>query len=285
MAEFDHLPLVRLPRLEAHRKTGGFPPPPNRDRAAHGSHVRADVTRAIAAQSSRQKIAGIDPSLILRVTLSSGLDEEAWRRAGFQVLAQDRDKVLILFTSDIELKEFLTRLDSFQTDPLTDKGNPPHNGLFACIDGVSAIAPDDRLGPRLKKHGIATVAMINGGKRWLVDVEIWDADDRYSRAARVRKIEEFIESEKGDVRNRYIGDTGLIVLRVAVRGTLLRKLCHVSEIALIDLRPTPDLDLAPLSSVTIADVGTAIPPPPSAPLIGIVDSGLSAHPLLGLSEQ
>ena len=69
-------------------------------------------------------------------------------------------------------------------------------------------------------------------------------------------------------------------MRVGLRGTLLRKICTASEIALIDLPPTPDLDMAPLSSFTIADIGPAVPPPPSAPLVGIVDSGLSAHPLL-----
>lgn len=280
MAEFDHLPLVRLPRIQPHRKTGAFPAPPERDRRAYGAKVRGEVSQAVAVQATAQRIAGIDPSLILRVTMTSNLAEDEWRRAGFQVLAQDRDKVLILFTSDMELKEFLARLDGFQNGPLTKEGNPPHNALFANIEGVGSVAPEDRIGPRLKQRGVTSIQLIDGRRRWLVDVDIWDADDRYGRTARVDKIAKFIHDQGGDVRSRYIGDTGLIVMRVALRGTLLRSLCTASEVALIDLPPTPDLDLAPLSRITIADVGPATPPPPNAPLIGIVDSGLSAHPLL-----
>ena len=156
MAQFDHLPLVRLPRLEAHRKTGSFPPPPKRNRVTYGAKLASEVAQAVTAQATRQKIAGIDPSLILRVTMTSNLAEEEWRRAGFEVLAQDRDKVLIIFTSDVELKDFLARLDSFRNDPLTDKGNPPYNGLFGNIEVVSTIAPDDRLGPRLKQRGVTS---------------------------------------------------------------------------------------------------------------------------------
>lgn len=280
MAEFDHLPLVPLPRVQPHRKTGAIPPPPVRDRLAYGAKVRNEVLQAVAAQAKRQKITGIDPSLILRVTMTSNLAEDDWRRAGFNVLAQERENVLILFTSDIEIKQFLRRLDSFQNGALTGEGNPPYNALFANIEGVAAISPEDRIGPRLKQRGAASLKLIDGRKRWLVDVEIWDADDRYSREARVKKIAEFIHDEGGDLRSQYIGDTGLIVLRVASRGTLVRKLCTVSEVALIDLPPTPDLDLSPLAGITVVNVGPATPPPPSATLIGLVDSGLAAHPLL-----
>jgi hypothetical protein len=280
MAEFDHLPLVRLPRIEPHRKTGAFPPPPQRDRLAYGAKIGSEVSRAVADQAIRPKIAGIDPSLILRVTMTSNLAEDEWRRAGFHVLAQDRDKVLILFTSDVTLREFLGRLDRFQNGALTDEGNPQHNALFANIEGVASVAAEDRIGPRLKQRGLTSPSLIDGRKRWLVDIEIWDADDRYSRKDRVDKIAKFIDDEGGDVRSQYIGDTGLIVIRAALRGTLLRKLCTASEVALIDLRPTPDLDLAPLSKITISDLPSATPPSPSAPLIGIVDSGLNAHPML-----
>lgn len=280
MADFEHLPLVRLPRLEAHRKTGNPPPTPTRDRRIHADKVTADVTTALAAEASRQRIAGIDPSLILRVEMSDQMAEDEWRRAGFQVLAQDANKVLILFTSDIELTEFRSRLAKFKDDALTDKGNPPHNGLFANIEAVSAIPPDDRIGPRLHRHGTETVAAINGRKSWIVDVEIWDASSAASRQLRASKLEEFITSEGGEALSRYIGDTGIIVLRVKVRGTLLRKLCHVAEIALVDLPPAPDLEMAPLSKISIASVGTATAPPVDSPTIGIIDSGMSGHPLL-----
>lgn len=280
MAEFDHLPLVRLPRLLAHRKTGAFPPPPSRNRGSYGQKIGAQVAAAIAAQATRPRIAGIDPSLILKVTMTSNLAEDEWRRAGFQVLAQEKDKVLILFSSDIEIAEFHARREAFQSGELTEKGNAPHNALFANIEQVASLAPDDRLGPRLKAQGITAVAAIDGRHSFLVDVEIWDAATPLTRLGRAQKIEAFITAEGGDARSRYVGDTGLIVVRAHLRGALLRKLCRANEIALVDLAPEPDLDVPHLASLAIADVGKSRAPPPSAPLIGIIDSGLSAHPLL-----
>lgn len=280
MADFDHLPLVRLPRIEAHRKTSNPTPPPKRDRGRHAAKVAADVEAVVAAESRRERIVGIDPGLILRVTMTDQMAEDEWRRAGFKVLAQDKDKVLILFTSDAEMTEFKTRLARFKDDPLTAKGNPPHNGLFANIEAVSAIAPGDRLGPRLRSSGVADVATINGRKNWTVDAEIWDAATPDARQVRVRAIKDFITKAGGDVLSQYIGDTGLIVLRIKVRGTLLRRLCHVAEVALIDSPPKPDLETAPLSKISIASTGPITAPPDDAPIIGIIDSGISANPLL-----
>jgi Subtilase family len=280
MADFEHLPLVRLPRLEAHRKVSNPTPPPKRDRGTHAAKVTAGLDAAIAAETRRERIVGIDPGLILRVTMTDQMAEDDWRRAGFKVLAQDEGKVLILFTSDAELTEFKIRLARFKDDPLTVKGNPPHNGLFANIEAVAAISPEDRLGPRLRTNGAADVAAINWRKSWTVDVEIWDAATPEERQTRVHAIESFIMMAGGNVLSRYIGDTGLIVLRIKVRGTLLRRLCHVAEIALIDSPPTPDLETAPLSKLTIASTGPVTAPPDDAPMIGVVDSGISANPLL-----
>lgn len=280
MADFDHLPLVRLPRIEAHRKTGNPTPPPKRHRGKHAAKVTADVDAAVTAESRRERIVGIDPGLILRVTMTDQMAEDEWRRAGFKVLAQDKDRVLILFTSDTELTEFKTRLARYQNDPLTAKGNPPHNGLFGNIEAVSAIAPGDRLGPRLRSSGIADVDAINGRKKWTVDAEIWDAASEEARHIRVRALEDFVIKAGGDVLSRYIGDTGLIMLHIKVRGTLLRRLCHVAEIALIDSPPTPDLEPAPFSKLSISSTGLVTAPPNDAPMIGIIDSGVSANPLL-----
>ncbi|MDX2264794.1 MAG: S8 family peptidase [Hyphomicrobiales bacterium] len=283
MAEFDHLPLVRLPRLEPHRKTGGFPPPPSRNRKVWGARIRSELDRAVVAQVSRQAIPGIDPSLILKVSMTSNLAEEEWRRSGFQILAQDRARVLILFSTDLELTEFRRRLESYQSGPLTDKGNPSHNGLLAHIENVESISPEDRLGPRIQQQGIESITSIDGRKSFIVDVEVWSAESRLSCEVRTGKIIEFVETEGGDVRSKYVGETGVIVLRIALKGALLRKLCHVTEIALIDLPPRPDFGPTQVSGVTISDVGTPKAPPPTAPLIGIIDSGLSKHPLLEMA--
>lgn len=280
MADFDHLPLVRLPRIQRHRKTQNMPPPPARDRRVHADKVAAEVTLVLAAEARRQKVAGIDPNLVLRVEMADQTAEDEWRRAGFQVLAQDSKKLLILFTSDVELAEFRSRLESFRDDPLTEKGNAPHNGLFANIEHVSALTPEDRVGPRLRRGGVATVAEIAGRSRWIVDIEVWDAESPIQREVRAQKLIEFVAAQKGHVLSQYIGLMGLIVFRAKVTGSLLRRLCDVAEIAIIDLPPKPDLEHAPLSNITVTNVGSVTAPPPGAPVIGIIDSGISANPIL-----
>jgi hypothetical protein len=276
----DHLPLVRLDRTEPRRKPPAPLRPPPRNPGQHAIRITGQIDQVVAAEQQRQVIEGVDPSLIFKVEMSVQLAEEDWRNAGFRVLAQDTGNILILFNDDAELTEFRRRLAQYQAGAPQGQVNPAHNRLFANIERIVAIQPNDRIGPRLKAEGINESAAIDGRRRFVVDVELWDAPTADERDVRARRLMAFIAAEGGEVLSRYVGGAGFILMRTRARGSLLRKLLNVAFVALVDLPPSPDLDDRNLPDLTLGDVGQPEPPPPDAPLIGIIDSGLADHPLL-----
>ncbi|MBC7792130.1 MAG: hypothetical protein H7Z43_00350, partial [Clostridia bacterium] len=115
---------------------------------AHGETIRGKVDAAVAQQRTLPQIKGIDPELILKATLSAPVQEDSWRLAGFNILAQEPNDILVLFTEDTELREFRKRLAEYQKGPQGERKAPSHNGLFASIEEVSGISAEDRIGPR-----------------------------------------------------------------------------------------------------------------------------------------
>jgi hypothetical protein len=84
---------------------------------------------------------------------------------------------------------------------------------------------------------------------------------------------------------RFVGDAGLIVLRARLRGPLLRDVLALPAIARVDRPPIPDLGERDPPIVTLADVPESADPPDDAPLIGLIDSGSTEHPLLAPSLE
>jgi subtilisin family serine protease len=229
------------------------------------------------------RIEGIEPELILKVTLAAPVQEDTWRTAGFKVLAQDSGNILILFTDDIELRLFRERLDQYQQGITGDRQNPAYNGLFASIDDIGGVTAADRIGPRLRANGISDPAAIDGRASFVVDLELWDAPTQLDRQVRVERLVTHIEGAGGEILSRYIGSAGLIVLRARLRGTVLRDILGLPAVTRIDLRPIPDLGERDAPQVTLGDFSPPQAPAEDAPLIGIIDSGSTDHPLLALA--
>lgn len=281
MANLPHLSLERIDRALDRRKR---PPviklPERASPHGHGKAIMDKVDTEVTAQIALPQINGIDPELILKVHLAMSVQEDAWRLAGFNVLAQEPDNVLVLFASDAELKEFRARLSEYQKGPQGKQKFPSHNGLFACIENVGGVTPTDRIGPRLRAEGIDNLSKIEARASYTVDLELWDAPTQIDRQVRVQHIVAHIEDQGGEVVSRYIGEAGLIVLRARLRGSLLRDVLALIAIARVDRPPIPDLGERDPPTVTLADVPQPKAPPQDSPLIGIIDSGSTDHPLL-----
>jgi subtilisin family serine protease len=276
-----HLPLERLERTEDRRRVPAPVSPPVRASAAgHAAAIKNKVDAAVAEQTALSRIEGIDPELILRVTLASPVQEDTWRTAGLKVLAQEQGGILILFTDDTELRLFRERLDQYQKGAAADRQNPSYNALFAAIDDVDSIDAADRIGPRLRADGISTVDHIDGRAAYTVDIELWDAPTQLDRQVRVQRLVTHIEATGGEILSRYVGTAGLVVLRARMRGTVFRDVLAIPAVARIDLRPIPDLGERDPPVVNLADVAPPPAPASDAPLIGIIDSGSTDHPFL-----
>ena len=281
MTIYPHLPLERLERTEDRRRVPAPVKPPVRESPSeHGLAIEAKIDAAAAEQAALPSIAGIDPELILKVTLAKPIAEDIWRSAGFKVLAQEQGNILVLFTDDTEMREFRERLGQYQRGTAPDRQNPAYNTLFASITDIGGVTAVDRIGPRLRSDGISMVSNIDIRRLFTVDLELWDAPTQLDREVRVYRLVTYIESKGGEVQSRYVGSAGLIILRVRMSGAVLREVLTLPAVARIDLRPVPDLGERDAPVVTLQDVPPPSQPPVDAPVIGVVDSGSTEHPFL-----
>ncbi|WP_257180737.1 MULTISPECIES: S8 family peptidase [Bradyrhizobium] len=214
------------------------------------------------------------------MTLASPVQEDSWRTAGLKVLSQEPNNILVLFSDDVELREFRARLGQYQLGPVAGRPNPAYNSLFASIENIGSITSEDRIGPRMRSEELLTPAHIRNDAEFVVDVELWDAPARLEREVRVQCLTNHIEAAGGSVHSRYIGTAGLIVVRVRLQGALLRNVLELPAVSRVDFRPIPDLGNRDVPPITVADQPPPIVPPPDAPIIGIIDSGSVEHPLL-----
>lgn len=182
MARLPHLQLTRIDRTEDRRRKSPPPgPPPRGNPAGHGGALANRADAAAAEQAAAPQIRGINPELILKVSLSSAVQEEHWRAAGFRVLAQEPGQILVLFSDDIELRLFRQRLEQYRQGIAAGRQNPTHHAFFASIEDIASISSVDRIGPRFRDSGVASPQDIIPGDIYTVDIELWDAPSMRSR--------------------------------------------------------------------------------------------------------
>ena len=131
VSRYEHLQLVRLPERFERRRTGGGGRGPQRNPGEHSARLRTELEQAVATQQQRRRPEFVDPSLILRVKMTTGLLEEDWNRLGLTVLSSDEDRTLVLFSSSGEMSAFEERLASY------GRGTPPgqQNPSYAAFVG------------------------------------------------------------------------------------------------------------------------------------------------------
>jgi subtilisin family serine protease len=279
MARYEHLVLVRLPELLERRKQRGGGPPPERDLAGHSTKLRSELDAAVTAQQRRRKPEFVDPSLILRVQMSGQLLEEQWVQLGLTVLSSDADRTLILFASNDDMRDFRARLQAWQGGvPLGQKA-PPYNGFIAAIESIGAVEPRDRIGPRFREDGVVEPADFQDRSTYLVDLELWDLGERRLRERKLGQIVAYIEAREGEVFDRYVGPS-ISMARARLPGALLKTLLTVEEIASVDQPPQPDLATADALHLALEAVPPLNAVADDAPVIGVIDSGVNAHPFL-----
>lgn len=280
MPEYAHLPLPQAEINLERRPRRGWGAGPPRDFRQHGALIRRQVDDVLMAQRRRARIAGIDPSLILRVRMNGSIAEDAWHQAGLAILSVDTDKTLVLFSSDAELTDFRRRVNEYQGGPPGVQRSPPHAGLIAAIDEVGNIEPSDRIGRLLRSDGFRTPENFEPGEQYAVDVELWDLGSRNLRQQKADEIERYVTALGGRVPDKYVGRS-LTLIRVIASGDAIRAILNVPTVAVIDLPPVPDAIVTDLLELQADEFPPPNPPPENAPAVAVLDTGLtSAHPLL-----
>ena len=281
-----NLPHIIFPRVESEppRRRGGFGRPPNRDYSQHGPALQQQLDSVVQSFQSRRLPQGVNPNLILRIQLHPNaiVEEGSWERCGLTLLSVEQDKTLVLFSSDEQLLEFRQRLENYKTGPRArDQQNAPYSAIFASIENINDVGPEDRIGRLLRAAGVDAVNDLRAGERYTVDVELWDFGGRDRNVTRVTEIENFVRTRGGEATDRYIGES-LVLMRIKVLGEVLREVANFDSVAQIDLPPQPSLAVADMLTRSVQDFPTVREPEAGAAPIAILDSGLAAgHPLLG----
>ena len=282
MPNLPHLMLPRI-RFEQPRKKTGYGRPPERAYGTHGGQLRTQLDTVMRYYRAKRPPEGVDPDLILRIQLDnkSIIEEEIWERCGLTLLSIDENKTLVLFASDRDLTDFYRRLNEYQAGPKKEKQkNAPHNQIFACIQEISDVRPEDRIGRIFKSIGIAQASLILKNDEYIVDVELWDLGTRKLCRERTDQIVSFIVAQGGTVTDTFIGES-LVVMRAKARGAIIRQLLDMRIIASVDLPPSPSLSVGEMLDLGIEDFEAIEAPPEGSESIAVLDSGIaSAHPLL-----
>lgn len=282
MANYEHLQLVRLPQSFERRKRGGVAPKIERntaERRGHSGLIETQLNSAILTQQRRRKPQFVDPSLILRVQMSGGLQEKEWERLGLTVLASDPDKTLVLFSTNEDLEDFRYKLQAYAREKPRGQKSAEFEGFIGAIAAVTSIEPLDRIGLRFRDEGFNNITDFLMDVKTIVDIELWDFGSRDLRELKLRNLSRFIEENDGQILDEYIG-ASITLLRASVTGDIIRQILEVNEVACVDLPPTPDVLTGEFVNLEIGEIPQPDQLHENAPTIGVIDSGLNLHPLL-----
>lgn len=277
MAQCEHLRLARLPEQFERRKPRAFGSSVPRDPSAHGQQLGSQLDQAVESQKMKWG-ASVDPSLILRVRMNGALLEADWERAGLRVLCTDADKTLVLFSSSDEMTAFRERLDAYGAGAPAGKKSPPYAAFISSIEEIGEVQPRDRIGAKLREAGVGEPGDL-GDEQRIVDVELWDIGPRELRQQRLADIEFIAEADGARSLDSYVGPS-ISILRLDAPGRVVRELLELQAIASIDLPPTPDAETDAALEYTLQDMPVVEHSGDDLPVVGILDSGVNAHPLI-----
>lgn len=282
-----HLRLAAaLPPQPRRKRSGGgggklaFP-----DRAEHAVSLRDDAVRAIQTHHLRSPVLGVAPELVLVIELAHRVDPDLLERAELRVLDLTGESVMVAFASDPELTDFLRRVDEYSAGPRRDeeRGTEKAAAHEALLDAITRLRPleiGDVISPALRSHLDALQAVEDLVK---VDVQCWCPEDETEAR---RRREDFLGAVSL-AGGRLIAEdfrpwVGLSLLRAEVSVGAMAELARTDRARSIDLLPRPALTQPQVRATRPADLPIVLPPAPEAPLVAVIDSGVtSAHPLIG----
>jgi hypothetical protein len=253
----------------------------HKDHQAHADTLNSQAADVLAEQLKRPITRGVDPKLILVLTLNRQVPSETWRDADLLELDAATAGAVVAFSSDPQLAAFLQRLAKHRAAKETKKGHLFAADLFDAVEGIRRYGPDDRLSRRLVKNLTSSPA-----DALALDVELWHPGDDVALADKWRAdVERVITEAGGLIVDRYVDHPqGIVLLRAKARPEIIREIAEIDEIATLDLVPQAPPALASALDATLDEIPQADAPTEDAPLVAVVDSGVNAsHPLLSKS--
>ena len=215
-------------------------------------------------------IGGYDDRRLIRLHLEVSIPPEDIKNIpkGIDFVSQD-DKMLILaFATEEQLIAFRYKLGN-----VAEGITVPYRKLIYAIRDVDQLTAEDRKGWSLKTEGIPTEQGIT------VDVELWPLAVAKELHRLRAAFERWLENNGGEsidsVKKPYLS-----LYRITGPPDLIDNLLLHRDVRLVDLLPQSALDPR-LRGRSIQDLEPVPNPPPDAPGVVVLDSGIaSGHPVL-----
>lgn len=222
---------------------------------------------------------GVDPKLVLVLELNSNVDVDEFRRAGLVVLDGSDARVVVAFADDPQLEAFKERLDKFDAGAPEGQKTEPYAGFIDSVESLRPMRAEDRLSPEVAE----LIAKMDPDDRLRLDFSLWHPNDVDVANEWLNDLATAVTELGGEVVDKYVNDdAGVLLVRAYLAAGHLREIAEaVDALALIELLPTPLLKTAELFGATADDLPEIQSPADTAPLVGLIDSGIaSAHPLI-----
>lgn len=304
VADYEHLSIRRVQRPPRRRQKvrQGFrrgPQYPQHEQHARSlSSLADDALTALQARQTRTP--ELNPKLMLTFALNRKVPEAKFRVSGLTVLDSSDQHAAVVFASDGEMAAFKRRLalyrqgpaartvdldeddvDSADEDADDDQRTPSarYEDFFDAIDGFRPLDARDRVSDRLRAR-----LDEDGAQAVPFNVDLWFAEDAAVRTDWLEEAQARVREVGGRWIDTFADATArVLVARVFGARDVVEGLAQLDQVALLDAVAQPNLrsdELADLQDLErLPD--TVLAPPTTAPVVGLVDSGLtSGHPLL-----
>jgi len=275
VSQFEHLKLPRIINIElpqrSHRGGDGRK---RDDFIEHGKHLLDQLSRLTEPTNQKSNPFRLDPKLIFKIKANKKLSDDLVNQTGLDILAFEPDKAIVVFSSDLELKEFRKRLENYSQ--ITEG---PEYSYLGAIDELVPLEREDRIGRLLELKPVQPDELA------ALDLELWHTGDRTEMKASLEHIAETLEYFSSDtahmrISDSYVGDY-LCIARIKVNHEVLEFLLELETVKEIDRPPQPAFERTADYNLPISSFPEVIPPPEKNCGILVIDSGVQrGHPFI-----
>lgn len=255
----EHLVLPNPRQLQSRRTGGAGGGTPQRQRGAHGTHLRQQLA---TARRPVQLNAGVDPNLVFKIKAQARPEDSSFEGRGLQVLGETVDYTYFVLAGDQgaaldEALELYVRTGNLRS-------------FFNQVDDIEPYGPDDRTGPGVDPLTSSTTVVV-------VDVSVWASGNYQEASQRAGLLESIVNGNNGTVLLRTVS-ARRTYFRVQVDATGLSDLLNTSVVELVRTPPVPFLDFRDWRSLNVTNLTRTFE---DSEVVGVLDdSPESSHPLL-----
>lgn len=225
----------------------------------------------------RARPLGIEPHLVIVFELGAPIDADEFRRSGLRVVDSSHSRVVVAFADDPELAAFHERLDALEAGIPEGQKQEPYAGFFDAIEDLRPLGPEDRV----TSDVLDAVRSQPPHTLLRLDVECWHPGEADRASGWLGEVKAAVEAAEGRYVDALTNDAvGLLLARVYVRADRVMDLAQLDVIARIDVLPVPALTTPQLFDTNVEELPELLPPSESAPIVGIVDSGVASANVL-----